>query len=269
MSMEALRLVIIDDEPLAVDRLAVLLSRFPNVEIVGRANGVVSGRAAIEKTSPDLALVDVQMRDGTGLDLVRSLPERNQLMVAFTTAFPRYACDAFDYEALDYLLKPVERERLGMLLQKARRRRELVEAQDRACNLERVLDTLRSADKEETSAFQKEIWVRQRGTGHVRVVVDDIDWIDAQDDYACIHVNGREHLLRTSLDKLSQRLDPAKFVRIHRSVIVRDEMVANVRTKSTGAREAVLKDGKVLPIGRIYARGLPWREGERPCAVRY
>lgn len=257
--MTRLRVVIVDDEPLALDRLSILLERDEAVSVVGRATGCRMGVTTIVRTQPDLVLLDIRMRDGTAFDLLEGLPAGVSPMVAFTTAFPRYAPQAFRIEALDYLLKPVDPEEMAAVLDRARRRMRLQSADERAIDLQRVVEQLRTEDVNDVPAFEREFWVRQRGTDHLRVTVAEIDWIGVEDDYACIHARGREHLLRLSLDKLMKSLDPNEFVRIHRSIVVRKDRVAKICRRSEDAREAVLRDGTRLPVGRVHARNLDLR----------
>jgi DNA-binding LytR/AlgR family response regulator len=255
-----LRVLAVDDEPLALDRLAVLLDQQDDAELVGRASGCVTAIKAVERYNPDLLLLDVQMRDGTAFDVLEGLPAGVAPMVAFVTAFSKYAHRAFEVEAVDYLLKPVEPMRLEALLRKARDRREHLDDKGRVAELRRVIDQLRE-DRAEIAApnFVTELWVRQRGTDHVRIPIEDIDWISAQDDYACIRTRGREHLLRISLDRLMASLDPTDFARIHRSTVVRIDRVDKITLKRLGVREAILHDGTRLAVGRVHAKHLSWR----------
>ena len=258
--MTSVRVVAVDDEPLALDRLRALLANCETADLVGCANSCNSGVTAIMRHNPDLVLLDIRMRDGSAFDLLSRLPGSVAPMVAFVTAYPNYACQAFDVSALDYLLKPVELAQLNRVLVKASRYRELMTAEERVAGLREVIANLRpKAPRENASKWPAELWVRQNGTRHVRVAVADVEWIDAQDDYACIHANGREHLLRISLDRLAASLDPELFVRIHRSVIVRAERVETVGLKRAGIREVTLRGGQKLPIGRVYANNLRWR----------
>ena len=258
--MSSLRIVAVDDEPLALDRLKVLLAECPGAELVGSANGCTAAQAVITRHRPDLILLDIQMRDGSGFDLLEQLPEGDAPMVAFVTAFPKYACQAFGVRALDYLLKPVEQEDLDAMIRKARGHLELTSAQDRIAELKRIIEELRSDNPGASDrSHEREIWIRHRGTDHVRVPTEAIDWITAQDDYASIHAAGREHLLRISLDRLMESLDPKQFTRVHRSYVVRNERVAKVALKRVGTREVILHDGTRIPVGRVHARNLAWR----------
>lgn len=260
-----LRVLAVDDEPLALDRLAALLRDMDEATLVGTASGCRSAKRAIAVHRPDLALLDIRMRDGTAFDLLESIAEGEVPLLAFVTAYPRYAYRAFEVSAIDYLLKPVEPEKLHALFLRAARRRDELDAAARLAELEIILGQLREADgaPEQSSpghpSYVVDLWVRQHGTDHVRVGVEDIDWITVQDDYACLHARGRELLVRTSLDRLLAMLDPAEFVRIHRTIIVHRDRIARVSLKRIGSREAILRDGTRLPIGRIHARNLDWK----------
>lgn len=264
--MTALRVLAVDDEPLALDRLEVLLAQHDGIELVARASGCASALRAIDRHRPDLILLDVQMRDGSAFDVLDGLLPDATPMVAFVTAFSKYAQRAFEVEAVDYLLKPVEPRRLGLLLHKARARRDVLDDKGRIAELKRVIEQLREDHLGTKSApFVSELWIRQKGTDHVRVAADEIDWISAQDDYACIRARGREHLLRISLDKLMASLDPNAFARIHRSTVVRIDRIEKIALKRLGVREAILRDGTRLAVGRVYARSLAWRAGGIPA----
>jgi len=259
--MTMLTVIAVDDEALALERIHALLGRIGDARLVARANSCRTGLQAIVRHTPDLLLLDVKLRDGTAFDLLAALPKGQAPMVAFVTAYQRYACRAFEVEALDYLLKPVEQDKLEEMLTKARRRLAMTTANQRAAELESIVERLR-ADSEAISPpsqYDQEIWIRQRGTDHTRLPIDAIDWISAQDDYACIYAQGREHLVRISLNRLSESLDPKRFIRIHRSTLVRADRIERIVLKNLGVREAVLTDGTRLAVGRVYARKLPWR----------
>ncbi len=256
--MSAVRVVIVDDEPLALERLKGLVAAIPAATVVGTANGCRTGIEAIARYRPDLALLDIKMRDGTAFELLSSLPAGTAPMIAFATAYMRYACQAFEVNALDYVLKPVDPERLQLLVEKAARHRDLLTAEKRTRELERIVEQLREADVDEGHGYETELWVRRKGTEHVRVPVSAIDWIGALDDYVSIHAGDLEHLLRASLDSMQELLDPSLFVRIHRSSIVRRDRIAKVAATLTGSRVAVLTDGTRLAIGRTHATRLGW-----------
>lgn len=257
--MQKLKVLVVDDEPLALERIRGLLSDMPNVEVVGVAAGCSDGAKSVGRHSPDLLLLDIQMRDGSAFDLLESLPSKPAPMIAFLTAYPRYASQAFEVNALDYLLKPVSPERLAQVVERATRQRTLLSMEERTRELERIVQQLREDQLDDAPRYERELWIRNKGTEHVRVLIDSIVRVCALDDYVSIYTNGgQEHLLRATLDSLESILDPERFARIHRSCIVRRDLVSKVRASRTGGRSAVLADGTVLPIGRTYVRRLNW-----------
>jgi len=257
--MSPLRVLLVDDEPLAIDRLRGLLSEIPDTQVVGTASGCQLGIDAIRRHQPDLVLLDVKMRDGSAFDLLSGLSPGDAPLIVFSTAHASFACKAFEVNALDYLLKPVDPERLAQVAERARRSRSLLDAEGRARELERVVAQLREQEIEDAPRFERELWIRSKGTEHVRVPIASITRIAALDDYVSIYTdNGQEHLLRATLDRVSAVLDPAAFARIHRSSIVRRELIRKVVSNRTGGRSAILIDGTILPIGRTYAKQLQW-----------
>jgi two-component system LytT family response regulator len=257
--MQKLKVLVVDDEPLALIRIRGLLAEIPAVEVVGAASGCSDGVQAVCRHNPDLILLDIRMRDGTAFDLLAALPGGAAPMIAFLTAYPRYAQQAFEVNALDYLLKPVSPDRLAQVVERAIRQRNLLSVEDRASELERIVQQLREDQVEQPSRYERELWIRNRGTEHIRVEIDSILRICALDDYVSIHTSlGQEHLLRATLESVEAILDPEKFARIHRSTIVRRDVVAKVVASRTGGRSAVLVDGTILPVGRTYARRLNW-----------
>lgn len=258
--MTPLRIVAVDDEPLALKRLQTLINEIDGAELAATASGVETGIAAVRASAPDLLLLDVQMRDGDGFELLEGLPADFNSLVAFTTAFPRYAVNAFRCEAIDYLLKPIGREDLAKAICKARAHRAMREAASETAELREVVNKLRDENASQPPHHQdSELWVRHRGTDHVRVPLESIDYITSQDDYACIHVAEQEHLIRTSLDRLLDFLPPGDFTRIHRSTIVRNDRIRKVALIRSSVREIVLHSGTRLPVGRVYSKNLRWR----------
>lgn len=255
----ALRTLIVDDEPLAVERLRGLLEEITDVDVVAAASGCTTAIEAVKRHAPDLILLDIRMRDGTAFDLLNMLPADMAPMVAFSTAYPRYATQAFDVNAFDFLLKPVDPARLKQLVTRALRQKHLLSFEDRARELERVVFQLREAEVDQAPRYESEIWIRSKGTEHVRVPIASIVRVAALDDYVSIQtLSGSEHLLRATLENVEGVLDPEVFTRIHRSSIVRKELIAKIISHRTGARSAVMTDGTILPIGRTFWKRLNW-----------
>lgn len=254
--MNLLRVLTVDDEVLALRRLKLLLESMPHVEHVGEADGFASALARIGTLAPDVVLLDIRMRDGSGFDLVEALARRPVAPeIVFVSAFDRFAVRAFETSAVDYLLKPVERDRLAQALQRARRRRGEADAEQRVAELQEIVRNLRSAAAEGESPFESEFWVRN-GSGFVKVPVDSIEWVGSEDEYVRLNTATGSWLMRGSIRQLEARLDPDRFVRIHRRWLVRKAAIAELRAPRLGRTEVVLHSGKRLATGRVYGRQL-------------
>jgi two-component system response regulator AlgR len=250
--MTLLRVLVVDDEPLARRRLERGVARSGVGEVVGAAANGVEAMRLVGETRPDLILLDVRMPGMNGFDLVAQFPD-DPPMVVFVSAFDEYATRAFDAAAIDYVLKPVDFNRLELALRRARDARESVQARDRARQLEEVVAALRVRDAKGESPFLSELWVRAGGDLR-RIRANEIDWIAAEGDYARLHVGKRNYLCEQSLGALAQRLDPDVFMRVHRSAIVRLDAVTALRKTGFRAHAALLACGAVAPIGRTYAK---------------
>lgn len=254
--MTLLRVLAIDDEPLALRRLEWCLQEMPGIALVGQTGDPQQGLEMIRTLAPDVVLLDVDMPDLSGFELINSmgtlgdgpLPE-----IVFVTAFDHFAVKAFAASVVDYLLKPVERSRLLESLERARVRRELRDAQARVQELREIVEGLR-AERHGGSAqkhYETELWIRE-GDARVRVPVEMIERLEADGDYVKLHVGQRVRLMRARLGDLADRLDPAQFVRIHRSEIVRHDLIAALRRHDSGRTFAVLSGGREVPVSRRY-----------------
>jgi DNA-binding LytR/AlgR family response regulator len=250
--------MIVDDEPLARRRLEILLKDQDEVELVGAAADGVAARRMIGERCPDVVLLDIKMPGQNGLEVLDALGEAAPIVI-FVTAFDRFALDAFDRAAFDYLLKPVEPARLAASLARAREALAEHAAAERAQELEEILRNLRSSPASAPVAsapngFDRDIWVQERG-GRVSVPVAAIDWVAAERDYVRIHAGARSFLVRQSIGGLAERLDPSLFVRIHRSSLVRADRI--VRVRHAGGRGSVmLSTGAEIPVSRRHMRAL-------------
>ncbi len=254
--MTVLRVLIVDDEPLALRRLEILLSEIADVEICGWATGCAEALEATASCAPDVVLLDIRMRDGSGFDYLERLPAQCSPAVIFVTAFDEHAIAAFQRQVLDYVLKPIELGRLGAALDRARAVLTLRERAERTEEYREVITNLRGQLAEGgRPRYDTEIWVRKKVTGFVRLFVDDILWIDAEDDYVRINLVDSHYLLRSTLSKILERLDPDAFQRIHRSTIVRRAAVTEYRRDAFGLH-ACLVGGQRLRVGRVYAKQL-------------
>ena len=265
MTPRSLRVLVVDDEPLARQRIEDLLRHEPGVELVGTAD---SGPAAVERIralQPDLVFLDVQMPGKTGLDVVREVGPERMPATIFVTAFDQHALAAFDLAALDYLVKPFDDERFEQALKRARRMVELEEVNRLRSQLLAALTGdggLESGPARADAPYLDRIAVESRGKVQV-VPVADIDFIVASGPYAELYVKDRRHLIRESMTVLEERLDPAQFLRIHRSVIVRIALVETLHKSPGGDYEVQLKGGRRLRVSRSRREELERRLGVR------
>ena len=230
---DLLRTLIVDDEPLAVERLQILCSRIAGLDVVGTASEGTGALQLIEKLMPDLILLDIQMPGVDGMAVARALSGRAERpAVIFITAFDQFAVAAFDVAAVDYLLKPVEARRL-----------------ERA--IARVQKQTQAPPAATDSPWIQEFWVPHRAE-IIRIAASDIDWIEAERDYMRLHVGPRSFLLHKTITELERRLDPVEFLRLHRSTLVRRDRITRLRHNGSGGWEAQLGDGRWLRVGRSY-----------------
>jgi two-component system response regulator AlgR len=233
-----LRTLIVDDEPLAIERMVVLCSNFPSLTLVGTASdGEIALRLA-KALSPDLVLLDIAMPAVDGMDVAKALcTGEHAPAIVFCTAFDGFALAAFDVAAVDYLLKPVTPE--GLVRAIARAREKIGAPENRV------------SDPSPQSEWIEEFWVPYRSE-MVRIAAIDIDRIDAMRDYMSLQIGSRNFLLHQTLGTLERRLDPARFIRVHRSMIVRRDFIAKLRHDGLGIWYAILIDGTDIRIGRSY-----------------
>jgi two-component system LytT family response regulator len=243
-----IRVLVVDDEPLARVGVITRLSRYSDMLVVGECSTGEEARAKIPQVSPDLIFVDVEMPGISGLDLLRELPKEQARCIVFLTAHEEYALDAFNVEALDYLLKPIDDERFAACIDRARR---MLSLHRQEANFERLYGLLTYPSEKDKRSVIKRFPIRL-GNNFTFVLVGDVDWIEGLGDYAGLHVGGRTHLLRESLTSLEARLDPTQFVRIHRSTIVQVEHIARIDPSANRDAVLTLRDGKTLRVSRTY-----------------
>jgi two-component system, LytTR family, response regulator len=236
-----IRALIVDDEPLARSSVAILLRAHPQVEIIGECGSGAEALQEIRRTKPDLVYLDVQMPECDGFDVLEMLGAHQPPAIIFVTAYDQYALRAFETGALDYLLKPFDDTRFARALERAKQR-------------------IASEDNRTGKPDRLAI----KGIGQVSFVkISEINWIEAADYYACLHVGTKTHLLRRSMSDLEAELDATTFCRIHRSSIVNLERIRGLRLNEDGEYDVQLETGEHLRLSRNYKKQLQSRLGLR------
>jgi two-component system LytT family response regulator len=256
-----LRTVIVDDEPLALRLLESILADFPDIEVIDRCRNGREAIHAVQQQEPDLLILDIKMPGISGFDVIKGLQADLVPMVIFCTAYQRYAVEAFDLYAVDYLLKPVNAGRLQLALERAQARyREESEEADHKSALIGAIDevTKRVQGKSGTVAINTveapaDRKIAIKDVDRVTMVdIDDIVWVDAAGDYMCIHANGVTHIMRSTLKALVDKLDSHHFKRIHRSTIVNLNHIEHVKSLARGEYILELDCGESLKVSRNY-----------------
>ncbi len=237
-----LRALIVDDEPLARQRIRQMLKGEPDIAVAGEAGNGLEAVQLIESTSPDLVFLDVQMPELDGFGVVEAIGVDRMPATLFVTAFDQHAVKAFEVHAVDYLLKPFDRERFKKAL-------DWVRAQQAA----RMGGTLQSiiANRRSEQPHPDRILVKS-GEGWVLLRTAAIQWIEAEDNYVRLHVEGTSHLLRQTMNGILERLDPARFKRIHRSAIANLDFIKELQPWSGGDLLVIMRDGTRLTLSRTY-----------------
>ncbi len=241
---EPIRTVIADDEPVARRGVRLLLERESGVEIVGEASGGVEAAELIRRLRPDLVFLDVQMVGCDGFETLLRVGQEAAPAVIFVTAYDEYALRAFDFNAVDYLLKPYDDARFAAALNRARELIMRKRGSDVDQRLTRLIEHLEGEGRDR---------ILLKSSGEIIFLkTGEIDWIEAEGDYVKFHVTGRTHLMRGTMASLETRLDPARFVRIHRSTIVNVDRLRKLSPSFEGEYAVVLHDGTKLRMSRGY-----------------
>jgi two-component system LytT family response regulator len=238
-----LRVFVADDEAVARRRIRRYLGANHDVTVIGESADGRSAVDAIRTLGPDVVFLDVQMPELDGFGVLRALAPTLLPAVVFVTAFDRYALQAFDLHAIDYLLKPFTRERFDLALSRAKAR---LDRHDGDAALAALLQEVRDRPR-----YATRVAVR-RADRLVVVEWADIDWIEAADNYVTLHAGSAEYLLRSTLTALDEELDPSQFVRIHRSTIVRIDRIAELHPESHGDFTVLLRSGRHLAMSRTF-----------------
>jgi two-component system LytT family response regulator len=250
---ERIRVLVVDDEPLARAGVCELLSRDAELDVVGEAANGEEAVAAITELKPDLVMLDVQMPGMTGFEVIRTIGPERMPAVVFTTAYDQFAVRAFEVNAVDYLLKPFDDERFAITIARAKKAVRHAHAGELSRRLVELLEKTDSPAKPALapapSPFSDRLVVKSGG----RVVflrTDEIDWVEAADYYVKLHSAGKTHLLRETMNALEDRLDPNKFFRVHRSAIVNLDRVRELQPYFRGEHVVILNDGTKLKLSR-------------------
>jgi len=246
-----LKVVVADDEPLARERIRRLLEPQPDVQLVGEARDGAEALTAIHAFSPDLVFLDVQMPEMSGFEVIDAVGAERMPLVIFVTAYDQHALKAFEVRALDYLLKPFDDERFTRTLERARR--QIARAADPAERLRPLVNGGRG-DGPRTDRL-----VVKSGGRLVFLPTADIDWVEADGNYVRVHAGTSAHLIRETMTSIEGRLDPERFVRIHRSRIVNLERVQEVQPWVNGEYAVLLRSGTRLALSRGYRQKLQAR----------
>jgi two-component system LytT family response regulator len=260
-----IRTLIVDDEPLARKGLSLRLADFENIELVGECKNGVDAVALIPQLRPDLVFLDIQMPGLNGFQVIHKLQELNQVIpiIVFVTAFDSYAIKAFDIHALDYILKPLDSQRLAAAVEKVEHYISLKTEGDNSQKLVRlvadftgddcedILRKLASGESISNHSFPDILAIKD-GSEITRVNISEIQWIDAAGDYMCVHTSNQTHIMRKTMKELDQQLDPRKFVRVHRSAIVNINYVQKLISHISGEYHLILSNGSELKVSRSH-----------------
>jgi two-component system LytT family response regulator len=260
---DTIRAIVVDDEQLARRGIELRLRAHPDIQLIAHC---VNGREALEtitREQPDLVFLDVQMPGISGFQVLSRLPQESQPLIIFVTAYDRYALDAFESQALDYLLKPVDEARLAKALDKVRlelRQQSLLARHEQMMRLLAQIDGTHHLDQHELISqlrtlsepkFASVLPIRTDNET-IRLPVANIDWIDAAGDYMCVHAQGNTYVLRETMKSLETLLDPNRFPRVHRSTIVNVQRVRKLRPHMNGEYFLTLDSGQELKLSRSY-----------------
>ena len=254
-SSEKIRALIVDDEPIARRGIRHHLRNSADVEVIGECANGREAVAAIEKQMPDLVFLDVQMPLLNGFGVIEKLETKKLPAIVFITAYDEHAIRAFEINALDYLLKPIDGERFQKTLERVREQLKNSKTRRLEQKLSALLNNLELKKSGEESNYLERVAVKEAG----RITflnVNEIDWITAQGNYIQLHAKGKSHILRETMDGIERKLNPQKFLRLRRSKIVRIEQIKELHPLFKGEFAVILKDGKELISSRRYRQNL-------------
>ena len=250
MTDSSVRAIIVDDERLARRKIRALIKDDPDLQVVGESSNGPDALAAIRDLRPDLVFLDVQMPQMDGFRLLEDLPPAETPLVVFVTAYDQYAVRAFEFSAVDYLLKPVDRTRFTVALRKVKDRLRTEQREAFGARLNALRSHVQTApafiDRLPVKTDERVILVR----------IEEVDWIEAEGKYIKVHSGKSQHPVRESISTIEARLDPRKFLRIHRSFIVNIDRIVELERWFHGEYRVVLKDGTKLMLSRGFKKKL-------------
>jgi len=266
ITMSKLKTIIVDDEPLALQLLRSILSENEHVEVIAEFRNGRDAIAAAAELLPDLMFLDIQMPGVNGFEVVKAMQADVMPMVIFATAFNQFAIDAFDLHAVDYVLKPLDSERVQRAVARAVERHAAVGDEGHKTPLIGAIDEIskrldseneaRSQSNDEVpDGMKRKLLIRDSGVVKV-IPFDSIDWVDAAGDYMCVHANNETHIVRSTLRELLEKLDDKIFVRIHRSTVVNIERVVTITPLQKGGSLLHLSEGHTLKVSRNYREAI-------------
>lgn len=250
-----MRVAVCDDEILGVERMVRMLSRIDDIAVEGSAHNGRELLTLIREAAPDAVFLDIEMPALDGFDVVEALADAGlpkPPLIVFVTAFPQFAAHAFDTGAIDFLIKPVRFSRLETAVG---RLRAVLDQRDARRRLDELAGQLGALRAEGMAAPANEIWVHRRAE-RVRVDLDAVDLVRAEGEYVRLFIGDQSFLHRASIGSITARLDPARFMRVHRSYVVRLDLIAKIRRKTTGGYSLMLAGGNEVPLGRLYRADL-------------
>lgn len=253
-----IRVLIVDDEPMSRRRIRRFLSTEPDAEIIGEASSAHQAVRLIRAHDPEVVFLDIQMPKQDAFDVISEIGPERMPLVIFVTAYDEHAVRAFEVHALDYVLKPFDGERLLEAFRRARTRLEMEAATDQRRDIASLLRSIgASGSGRPMGAAGREGRMMIKSHGRVHFIsASEIDWVEAAGNYIRLHIGSSSHLVRESLVRLEERLDSARFVRIHRSALVNLDRVKEMRHWSSGEYLVVLTDGTELKLSRRYRDSL-------------
>ena len=259
-AQKAIKTLIVDDESPARKRIRELLLERTDFELVGECSNGEDAINAINSESFDLVFLDIQLQDINGFKVLEKLETENLPIIVFVTAYDKYALKAFEFHAIDYLLKPFDDERFDEMLDHVRNQFNKNQMEHLGGKLDDLLSDYKNLKNQETSEKTTQIYQKRlvlKSTGKISFIeVENIDWIGAEGYYVNININGKSHLMRETLKNLEKILNPEKFMRIHRSTIVNLTRIKEMQPSFHGEYVVIIEDGKRLKLSRSYRKHL-------------